>query len=556
MLLGTENLVPPADLNIRIVAPLLAYLRERGGESALAELAKQADVPIDTLRAEDAWLGHPAFERVLTAARARLETDEEFTEACAHGITEKTGPTRFLIGAIGPRDAYELGARNMRVLTRVSRVETRREKNGAVTIRYTSQVPESRLMCLSRQAQMANLPRMWGLPKAHLEEKHCIANGDECCEYRLNLYSHNRWLPPVFGLIAGGGSAALMGSFEISGLGSSALVALAGAGLGYLVELRRTTRLNALASREINEGYLKLTRAEADARREILALTARQHEWIRRLEERDSDDGHAVEHAARGIEAVREQWIGSIRGFSHDLRSPLTVVKTNVGFLRESGAVTDEEGEAVLDDIVAGIQQMEKMLADLMSVATLDMGSVRLEPETVRVSVLAERIRSRINALVHGRQVRASVLPTREAPESIDCDPLLLDRVLDNLLSNAAKYTERGSIVIEVDGTPGYLTIKISDTGKGIDEAELERVFEPGGSRRARRSANSWGVGLSVVVQLLSRIGGRLEVMSKPGTGTTFWAHFPIRARQSIPAPATQASKLAEVVSIRRLRSA
>lgn len=549
--------MPASDLNIRIAAPLLAYLRERQGEIALAEVAEAAGLPLDALRAESAWLEHEAFERLLAAARAKLTSDEEFLEACAHGVTQKTGPTRFLIGAIGPRDAYELGARNMRVLTHVSRFETQREDNGAMTFRYVSEKPESRLMCLSRQAQMIHLPRMWGLPKAHLQETRCIAHGDDCCEYRLNLYSHNRWLPPLLGLVAGAGLAAALGPFELRGLASGALLALFGAGLGYLTELRRNTRLNALASREINEAYLKSTRAEAEARQEILALTARQHEWIRRLEERSDDDVHAVEHAARGIEAVREQWIGSIRGFSHDLRSPLTVVKTNVGFLRECGIATDEETEAVLDDIDQGLQQMEKMLADLMNVATLDMGGVRLEPETVRVAVLSDRIRSRINALVHGRPVKASVLPTREAPETIDCDPLLLDRVLDNLLSNAAKYTDRGSIVIEVDGTPGYLTIKISDTGKGIDEAELERVFEPGGSRRSRRRANSWGVGLSVVVQLLSRIGGRLEVMSKPGTGTTFWAHFPVQTRGSLPAkPLGPQEKLAQVVSIRRLKSA
>lgn len=549
--------MPPADLNIRIAGPLLAYLRERGGEEALSALAERADVPVETLRSEDAWLPHEAFERLLASARERLSSDQEFQEACAHGVTTKTGPMRFLIGAIGPRDAYDLGARNMRVLTNISRVEARREPNGAVVIRYTSDKPESRLMCLSRQGQMCHLPRMWGLPKAHLEEKSCIANGDPCCEYRLNVYEPNRWLPPALGLGVGLLLALIVGPFELRGLAAGLSVAACGAGVGYLLELRRTTRINSAASREINQAYLELTRAEADARREILELTARQHEWIRRLEERGADESHAMEHVTRGIEAVREQWIGSIRGFSHDLRSPLTVVKTNVGFLRESGAVVDDEGGAVLDDIEAGIAQMEKMLADLMSVATLDMGSVRLEPETVRVPLLAERIRSRINALVHGHPVRASVLPTREAPESIECDPLLLDRVLDNLLSNAAKYTERGSIVIEVDGTPGYLTIKISDTGKGIDEAELERVFEPGGSKRSRRTANSWGVGLSVVVQLLARSGGRLEVMSKPGTGTTFWAHFPVKARLSTPPPASRASaELAEVVSIRRLKSA
>jgi two-component system sensor histidine kinase EvgS len=198
-----------------------------------------------------------------------------------------------------------------------------------------------------------------------------------------------------------------------------------------------------------------------------------------------------------------------------------------------------------------------------MIVATTGNGTIRLEPQVVEVPTLTTRIRKRLNALVYGRGVRASVLPTREAPETLEVDPLLLDRVLDNLLTNAAKYTERGSIVVEIDGTPGFLTLKISDTGRGIDEAEMEKVFKPGGSRREDRASDSWGVGLSVVVQLLGRIGGRLEVMSKPGVGTTFWAHFPVvsspAANRSAP-PQTSlrapAFDVSNVVSIRRLKTA
>ena len=125
-------------------------------------------------------------------------------------------------------------------------------------------------------------------------------------------------------------------------------------------------------------------------------------------------------------------------------------------------------------------------------------------------------------------------MQTREAPDVIYFDPLVFDRVTDNLLTNAAKYTERGSIVVEVTGNDDFIIIQVSDSGRGIDETELERIFQPGGSSKDHRANDSFGVGLSVVLQLLEQVGGSLEVMSQPGRGTTFWANFPIGSESTL----------------------
>ena len=122
-------------------------------------------------------------------------------------------------------------------------------------------------------------------------------------------------------------------------------------------------------------------------------------------------------------------------------------------------------------------------------------------------------------------------------PGEVEIDPLALDRIIDNMLTNAVKYTERGSIVVELDGTPGHLVIKVSDTGRGIAPDAVERIFQPGGSSQTSRRGDSFGIGLSVVVQLLEQIGGRLEVMSKPASGTTFWVHLPVERAPPAPSP-------------------
>jgi len=212
------------------------------------------------------------------------------------------------------------------------------------------------------------------------------------------------------------------------------------------------------------------------------------------------------------------------------------------------------------------------MLSRLMEVATHDPGFVKLTPKPVVIQPLAEVFRRRLRALVHGRDIKVTVFCTREAPDEIIVDPLVFDRVVDNLLTNAAKYTDRGSIVLELSGTPssavtvpgadngagGFLTLKLSDTGQGIAASQVDRIFRP---RPASEPSgpNSYGIGLSSVVRLLAQIGGRLDVMSKPDLGTTFWAHFPVApAIEKKPALGEDnlESMITRVVTIRKVEGA
>jgi signal transduction histidine kinase len=212
--------------------------------------------------------------------------------------------------------------------------------------------------------------------------------------------------------------------------------------------------------------------------------------------------------------------------------------------------------------------QLEGMLTKLMEVATQDPGFVRLVPEPHPVAPLAEMFRRRLKALVHGRDIKVSVFCTREAPDEIVIDPVVFDRVVANFLTTAAKYTHRGSILLEISGTPfspadgdpspvpAFLTLKLSDTGEGISSTDFDRIFRPRSGNAPSSRPDSYGVGLSNVVRLLAQIGGRIDVMSKPAVGTTFWAHFPVK-----PMPAKRASSgdenldamITSVVTIRKV---
>jgi signal transduction histidine kinase len=229
------------------------------------------------------------------------------------------------------------------------------------------------------------------------------------------------------------------------------------------------------------------------------------------------------------------------------------IIVTGVQYLRRG--FDQERAPEMLDEIGKAADRMKAALSALVEVARARRDLVPIAPQRIETSELTESLRRRLRALVYGRDIRTTVMATREVPEAIEIDALVLDRILDNLLTNAAKYTERGSILVDLEGTPGFLVVKVSDTGRGIAPEALERVFVPSGSDPTTRKGGGFGVGLSVVVRLLEQIGGRLEVMSKADTGTTFWVvlpvHPPATAPESLRPPADAPSN---VVKIRRVR--
>ncbi|MBI3206348.1 MAG: HAMP domain-containing histidine kinase [Myxococcales bacterium] len=273
-----------------------------------------------------------------------------------------------------------------------------------------------------------------------------------------------------------------------------------------------------------------------EARRELLELVGRQRDWMARLDP-ERDPSSPVELVARGMEATRERWIGNVRALSHDLRSPLTVIKTNVGFLRESVTFPDDETGEVLDDIDLGVGRVEKLLSAVTDVATFDLGHVRLEVGRVEVHDLAERLRRLAGAMVCGSPVDVSVRVDASAPAEVEVDPLALGRIVDGVLAHAAAYTLRGQIQVTLGGAGAMLTIEVADSSAGVEPAELDRIFEVTGLRRPPPGGSAWGTALIAAGRLLAAIGGRLEVASAPGLGTTVWAHVPRSMRDSLAPP-------------------
>jgi signal transduction histidine kinase len=371
------------------------------------------------------------------------------------------------------------------------------------------------------------LPTLWGLPPAEFHETKCLGWGDDCCEYEIRWRPYRRILIPILGFVAGAAAAA--GAFVFSGDPWLSLTLPVLGGLSGLVyELTRVLKNEHDLATETQGALAEAVEQEAAARREVMELTHRQNEWTRLMEQYASERTQAISDVVKRLQELRQTREISIRGFSHDLKNPLTAIQMNISLMRSG--FKPEDLEHMLADLSQSVERMQALIDELISEAASEAAMVRFEPEAIQQETLVDMLRRRLMALTYGRHISVSAFATREAPASVEIDPIVLDRIVDNLLTNAAKYTVRGSIVAEIDGTPGFMTLKLSDTGRGIEHGELDRIFAPGGSDEGARAAGSHGIGLSVVVQLLSTLGGRLEVMSKPGVGTTFWVHIPEKA--------------------------
>jgi signal transduction histidine kinase len=243
------------------------------------------------------------------------------------------------------------------------------------------------------------------------------------------------------------------------------------------------------------------------------------------------------EHAARGeAEAALRERDQVLATVSHDLKTPLSTIRGQAQFLRRrasrSGGLDLERTLKGLELIEAAAEKMTSWIDELLDTARLETGrplelrceSTDLVALTWQVAAEQQRTTARHRIRVHTREARLIGL----------WDPARLARVLDNLVANALKYSpEGGEIDLEVEpateGNQRWAVVRIRDQGLGIPQADQPHIFE-----RFRRGANvvgriaGTGIGLAGASQLVQQHGGRLEVSSQEGRGSTFTVRLPL----------------------------
>ncbi len=517
----------PEHFNLRIVQPLLRYVRQQMGEAALDEIAAETGLTPETMRRSSAWISHDRMEAVMAAARGRMASDQEFLDACGYDISKVYGPMLLVLRCMSIRRAFSMITRTVHLVSRVARIEIVESTRTSVRLRYYSSVPESRLMCLSRQAQYRVGPTIyWGVAPARVEVVASIAAGDPYCEYEVHWYQAVRWRGPLVGAALGIVTAALLPAL-VSGIGwgTQFLLPLLGVLLGLILEQRRLVGDQIRFSEHTNHELERLVQAHAHAVDEVLDLHQRERQWSQQLELAVAQRAAQIDRMAEQLENLGEPRRDRVRALSHDINNPLAVLHGIAAQLRRNPS--EEEGRELVHTLEACVQQISELVRELANTVRDDSRTSRFQPEIIDVDDLAARVRRQLRATVVGRDIRVTVFQTREAPPTIYSVRVMLERVVDNIMTNAAKYTSHGSIIVEVGGTPGFLVLKVSDTGRGIHADRLEEVLRAAGPDPNPPTGGSQGTGIGIVSRLLDQLGGRLEIMSEPGEGTTAWIYVP-----------------------------
>lgn len=225
-----------------------------------------------------------------------------------------------------------------------------------------------------------------------------------------------------------------------------------------------------------------------------------------------------------------------LMNISHELRTPLAAVLGFVDVLLDDHAAEPSavERTEALHAIRRAGQLLLGIVNDILDLSRLEAG--RLSLERTRFSPLrcVDDVVLLLGAQARERGLRLSADVEGDVPESMQGDPTRLSQILVNLVGNAIKFTHEGSVTVELstvrDGGEPRIRFSVVDTGVGIAEEDLERLFRPfeqvDGS--ASRRHGGAGLGLAISQRLGEALGGRLEVQSEPGRGSTFTLELPL----------------------------
>ena len=209
-----------------------------------------------------------------------------------------------------------------------------------------------------------------------------------------------------------------------------------------------------------------------------------------------------------------------LANMGHEIRTPLNAI---VGFADLFPTVQNEEDrQQLIMEIQNNNQKLLRIISGLVSMSEIEAGARSLSMASVDINILLQDMQKQ-------NQPNTNVPILLHLPESqmlIHSDQLVITEIIDNLLQNAIKFTLEGSITLGYDIEGDQLRLWVSDTGKGISEADQERIFER--FVKLDEYIPGTGLGLSVVKTHASHLGGTVGVESTPGKGSRFWVLLPI----------------------------
>ena len=273
-----------------------------------------------------------------------------------------------------------------------------------------------------------------------------------------------------------------------------------------------------------------------EARERLHQLNLQLEETNRTLEQRVAERTRELAQATKSAEEANKSKSSFLAKMSHELRTPLNAIIGYSEMMLEDANDDGDTGRAEdLNKVLGAARHLLGLINDVLDISKIEAGKMELYIESFEILHLLQEVATTISPLV---QKKGNTLVLDCPPDIgvMQADATKIRQMLLNLLSNASKFTEKGTITLAVVRQPGgqAISMKVSDTGIGMTPEQLGRLFQAFSQADASTASKygGTGLGLAITKQFARMMGGEVSVESAPGVGTTFTITLPLQVQQ------------------------